>query len=127
MLKTNRLTVALFLIDKIEAAFAHVDKSNDPKKSITFGASFFATNDNCRHEVVTHEFSILSSACSTSTARLTTQKPCAARTTWHVLCSMSRSDNASRRAMPAAQSASERMRAWRSRARSWLLVEARRW
>jgi Putative peptidoglycan binding domain len=56
MLKTNRLTVAPFLIDKTEAAFAHVDKSNDPKKGITFGASFFNTNDNCRHEVVTHEF-----------------------------------------------------------------------
>src|SRR4051812_46754324 len=28
MLKTNRLTVAPFLIDKTEAAFAHVDKSN---------------------------------------------------------------------------------------------------
>jgi hypothetical protein len=56
MVKTNRLTVSPFSIDKSDPVFAHVDKSNDPKKGITFGASFFNTNDNCRHEVVTHEF-----------------------------------------------------------------------
>lgn len=57
-LRANRLTRTSFLIDKTSPEFAHVDPSNDPGKGITVCASFFATstNDNCRHEVVTHEF-----------------------------------------------------------------------
>jgi hypothetical protein len=56
MIQTNRLTQAPFLIDKTSTEFAHVDSSNQPGKGITFCASFFNTNDNCRQEVVVHEF-----------------------------------------------------------------------
>jgi hypothetical protein len=56
MIQTNRLTQAPFLIDKTSTEFAHVDSSNQPGKGITFCASFFNTNDNCRQEVVAHEF-----------------------------------------------------------------------
>lgn len=56
MIITNRLTRAPFLIDKTSTEFAHVDISNQPEKGITFCASFFNTNDNCRQEVVAHEF-----------------------------------------------------------------------
>jgi hypothetical protein len=56
MIRTNRLTRAPFLIDKTSNEFAHVDRSNQPGQGITFCASFFNTNDNCRQEVVTHEF-----------------------------------------------------------------------
>jgi hypothetical protein len=56
MIQINRLQSAPFLIDKTKSEFAHVDPSLDPGKGITFCASFFNTNDNCRHEVVAHEF-----------------------------------------------------------------------
>lgn len=58
MFQMNRLTKAPFLVDKSKPEFAHVDPSNQPAKGITFCASFFnpSTNDNCRHEVTTHEY-----------------------------------------------------------------------
>jgi len=57
MVITNRLTRAPFQIDRADTAnFAHVDPSNDPARGITFCNSFFTTNDNCRQEVITHEF-----------------------------------------------------------------------
>jgi len=56
MFVTNRLQRAPFVIDRSSPEFAHVDGSNDPGKGITFCESFFNTNDNCRQEVVTHEF-----------------------------------------------------------------------
>lgn len=58
MIRTNRATVAPFFVDKSDPNFAHVDPSNDPAKGVTLGDSFFdtSTSDNCRHEVVTHEF-----------------------------------------------------------------------
>ncbi len=58
MFQTNRLTKAPFLVDRSKPEFAHVDLSNQPAKGITFCASFFnpGTNDNCRHEVTTHEY-----------------------------------------------------------------------
>ena len=54
----NLATKSFFIIDKGNPAFAHVDPSNSPMKGVTVCASFFAptTNDNCRQEVVTHEF-----------------------------------------------------------------------
>lgn len=54
----NLATKSFFTIDKGNPAFAHVDPSNSPMKGVTICASFFApsTTDNCRHEVVTHEF-----------------------------------------------------------------------
>jgi peptidoglycan hydrolase-like protein with peptidoglycan-binding domain len=55
-IQTNRLTRTHFLVDKASNEFAHVDSSNQPGKGITFCASFFNTNDNCRQEVITHEF-----------------------------------------------------------------------
>lgn len=56
MVRTNRLTQAPFLIDKTKPEFAHVEPSLEPGKGVTFCASFFNTNDNCRHEVAAHEF-----------------------------------------------------------------------
>jgi hypothetical protein len=54
----NSMKRASFLINKSDPNFAHVDPSNLPSKGVTIGASFFApgTTDNCRQEVVTHEF-----------------------------------------------------------------------
>jgi hypothetical protein len=58
MIRQNRLTRAPFFIDKTQPEFAHVDASVQPGKGVTFCASFFNpnTNNNCRQEVVTHEF-----------------------------------------------------------------------
>jgi hypothetical protein len=58
VIRTNRLTRAPFKIDKTKPEFAHVEPSLDPGSGVTLCASFFAatTNDNCRHEVVAHEF-----------------------------------------------------------------------
>ncbi len=54
----NRLTRAPFLIDKTKPEFAHVEPSLAPGQGVTACAAFFSptTNDNCRHEVLTHEF-----------------------------------------------------------------------
>jgi hypothetical protein len=56
MIRKNRQTQSALLIDKTDSNFAHVDPSNDPTRGVTVGASFFNTNDNCRQEVITHEF-----------------------------------------------------------------------
>lgn len=57
-MKQNLITKSFFKIDKSDPSFAHVDPSNSPMQGVTVCASFFAptTNDNCRHEVVTHEY-----------------------------------------------------------------------
>lgn len=56
LIVNNRLQRTHFLIDKTKPEFAHVEPDVDPGKGITFCKSFFNTNDNCRQEVITHEF-----------------------------------------------------------------------
>ena len=56
MIITNRLSRSHFQIDKSSTDFAFVQGDLDQGKGITIGDSFFNTNDNCRQEVITHEF-----------------------------------------------------------------------
>ena len=58
LIRQNKAASAPYKIDKSDPPFAHVDPTNDPALGITFCASFYAsrTNDNCRQEVITHEY-----------------------------------------------------------------------
>jgi hypothetical protein len=59
LVQENKRTQSSFRIDKSDANFAHVDpNTNAPGDGVTVCGSFFAggTNDNCRQEVITHEF-----------------------------------------------------------------------
>ncbi len=59
LVQENKRTQSSFRIDRSDSDFAHVDpNTNAPGDGITVCASFFAagTNDNCRQEVITHEF-----------------------------------------------------------------------
>lgn len=56
MIVSNRLIRSHFQIDRSKPEFAHVEPDIDPGKGITACNSFFLGNDNCRHEVITHEF-----------------------------------------------------------------------
>jgi hypothetical protein len=58
LIRKNKSASAPYKIDKTDPSFAHVDPTNDPTLGITFCGSFYAssTNDNCRQEVITHEY-----------------------------------------------------------------------
>ena len=55
MITKNRTTASSFIVNKAISDFAQVNASN-PGSGVTAGSSFFTTNPNCQHEVLTHEF-----------------------------------------------------------------------
>jgi hypothetical protein len=56
-IRTNRLIRTTFKIDRsVTTEFAHVEGSLAPGDGVTFADPFFTTNENCRNEVITHEF-----------------------------------------------------------------------
>jgi Putative peptidoglycan binding domain len=56
--RTNRLITRVpFFVDKADTScFAHVKETNAPGDGIWFCKSFFEVNDQCRQEVITHEY-----------------------------------------------------------------------